>query len=407
MNLLRGLVLLALATGLAWIGLQSWRVAQELPTSGAGGGGTRASDIQAQARRQAPFERRAVGGTAGTVEVAREGVDPEPYEWNSRAIELLDGGTIEEAVELLEHCVERSPEEPVFVHNLAEALTRLARDRRESEEWSVREEAIGYLRRATELAPERDELQRLLERWETSTAAEKDLWRKKTLHFELSFDGTRDELMWGTGPLESELESSYGEFGELFGFFPVESGRPRIRVVLLRREEFAQVTGIGDWAAGAFDGTVRVPVEDLRAEQEGLKRVLRHELVHAFVQEVGGNQVPGWLNEGLAQWLEAPFDGERPRDVQRALRRLKGADLFDLERLNGSLASWDSVEEIEVAYAESLAFVAYLRKMYGERVLIRMVAGCRAGETPAQSFAQEMGGLELDVVLQDFAQTLQ
>jgi tetratricopeptide (TPR) repeat protein len=406
MNHLRALLLLALCGAIAWLGLESREFARETGNSAPpqdrgpsmpfrSGGGERVPLPGALAQK----------GAADAADPALP-VDRRPYDWNNLAIELLGAGELARAVELLEDSVRARPDETVFVHNLAEALTRLARSERESEAWADRVLAIEHLGRAVQLAPERAELARLLERWETSTAAEKDLWRKKTEHFELSFDGTRDELMWGTGPLESELESSYGEFGELFGFFPVEEGRPRIRVVLMRREEFAAVTGIGDWAAGAFDGTVRVPVEDLSAEQEKLKRVLRHELVHAFIQESGGNRVPGWLNEGLAQWLEAPFDGERPADVRRSLARLLGAELFDLDRLSGSLAAWDSVQEIETAYAQSLAFVEYVRRMYGERVLIAMVGGCKLGERPRDVFSRALGGLQLEVVLEDFAQSL-
>jgi hypothetical protein len=176
-------------------------------------------------------------------------------------------------------------------------------------------------------------------------------------------------------------------------------------VVLYRRDRFDAVTGLGDWAGGAFDGTVRVPVEDLEHEVERLKGVLRHELAHAFVHEAGGTKVPGWLNEGLAQWLEPPFLDGRAVVVRRARARLEGTALYPLEQLRGSLASWTEREAIERAYAESLALVAFIEHMYGERVLFEMVSACKAGGTPEARFRDAVG-LELAVVVEDLARGL-
>ncbi len=324
------------------------------------------------------------------------------YAENNAAVRALDQGELERAVEILERCHAARPEEETFTHNLAEALARLAQRDVEAEDVETREGALVSLQRASELAPERAELKQLLERYEKNLGAERGFWRKKTLHFEISFDGDRSELLGGTGPLENELEWAYQEIGELFNFFPVEAGHPRIRVVMLKRETFDAVTGLGDWAGGVFDGTVRVPVENLSSEEERLKRALRHELVHAFVHEAGGSSVPGWLNEGLAQWLEAPFLVDRPRDVDAARERLKDHALFPLERMRGTLASWQDVGEIGLAYAQSLAFVDYLRRMYGERLLFDLVRGCKQGRTPEDTF-REIIGVDLALVQEDFA----
>ncbi|TDJ71526.1 MAG: hypothetical protein E2O39_08200 [Planctomycetota bacterium] len=320
---------------------------------------------------------------------------------NERAIAALEQGDYEAAVQLFEQCHAEAPAVEVFARNLAEALARLAAREHESADEELRARALERLSRAVQLHPERDDLADLLARWRRTAEAEQDFWRKLTDHFELSFDGTREELMAGTAPLELELERAYHEFGDAFGAYPVEDGRPRIRVVLYRRAAFDSVTGLGDWAAGVFDGTVRVPVTDLAREGEHLVQVLRHELMHAFVQEMGGAQVPGWLNEGLAQLYEAPSPAGRRATVDAARRKLADQTLFSLERLRGSLASWSDTAEIELAYAQSVAFVAFVERMYGERVLFEMVTGCKAARTPEQVFRARIGdGLER--VLVDF-----
>src|SRR5262249_34912053 len=125
----------------------------------------------------------------------------------------------------------------------------------------------------------------------------------------------------------------------------------------------------GDWAAGLFDGVVRVSVRDLTAGQ-GWRAVLVHELVHAFVHALRGPSVPGWLNEGVAQMLEG-----RTGEAADMSARLRGVEPFTLEQLSGSLATWKDKNAIARAYAQSLVFVVYLRDTYGDQALARMLDG--------------------------------
>ena len=59
---------------------------------------------------------------------------------------------------------------------------------------------------------------------------------------------------------------------------------------------------------------------------------------------------------------------------------MQGHELFSLDRLKGSLASWSDADEIARAYAQSLVFVDYLVHAHGEEVLRLMVAGCAQGQ---------------------------
>lgn len=335
----------------------------------------------------APRELNAAGGGRAWVERNRE------------AIAALEAGLLDEAIAGFEACLEALPDEPVLRANLAEALVRKAV--RDQEALRPCEHCVELLTRAIELAPEREDLALLRARWEREAAAEADFWRERSLHFELAYDGSRDEILWGSHRLLELLEQGYDDYGLFFGHYPVEAGRPRIAVSLYRRESFDQLTGLGDWAGGAFDGTVRVPVGDFELEEERLRRVLRHELVHAFVREVGGTRVPGWLNEGLAQWLE----DQRAEQLEAARAALTGRELFPLERLEGSLASWDDADQIALAYAQSLLFVDHLARTFGEALLVELVRGCAQGEPPAATFERAIH-VPLATALGDLASEL-
>ena len=348
-----------------------------------------------------PAERRAASASPGAA------ADPAPLapqelgggagrwiEGNRSAIAALEAGAIEEAIAGFEACLAALPDEPALRGNLAEALVRQA----------LRDHAAQYpcaqcpelLARALELAPERVEIAELSRRWLAEAEAEEGFWRESSLHFDLSYDGSRDDLLWSAPRLLELLEEAYTDYAELFGHHPAERGAPRIAVSLYPRASFGRLTGLGDWAGGAFDGTVRVPIGDFELDEGALRRVLRHELVHAFVHAVGGGSVPGWLNEGLAQWLE---EG-RAEQLAGAREALAGEVLFPLERLQGSLASWSDAREIGLAYAQSLLLVEHLEQHYGERVLFALVEGCGQGETPAGTF-RRLTGVELALVPSD------
>lgn len=320
-------------------------------------------------------------------------------ELNRMAIRALEAGDHARACALFEQCVNGVPDEPVFARNLAEALARRAVARREREAPCA--PCIADLERALELAPERADLEALLARWRSEAELEEGFWRERSQHFELAYDGDRSEILHGSHRLLEVLERAYDDLALFFGTLPVEKGRAPIRVVLYRREGFGALTGLGDWAGGAFDGTVRVPVEDLEREEARLEAILRHELVHAFVLELGGAQVPGWLNEGLAQWLEP----DRAGDVQRARQALAGGETIPLAELEGSLSRWSDEERIARAYAQSLAFTDYLARMYGERIPVALVLGCAEGKSTSESF-RDWTRVDLADALADFAHEL-
>ena len=70
--------------------------------------------------------------------------------------------------------------------------------------------------------------------------------------------------------------------------------------------------------------------------------------------------------------------------------------------VEGSLASWTDPEAIRRAYAQSLVLVDQIAHDYGERVLVEMVAGTRAGRSAQESFRAQTR-LELETVLADLA----
>ena len=86
-------------------------------------------------------------------------------------------------------------------------------------------------------------------------------------------------------------------------------------VILYTTQQFRDITRSPAWAAGAFDGVIRVPMRGALDDPKELDRVLAHEFAHALIRSLAPHDVPGWLNEGLATALEsADADGAAHAD---------------------------------------------------------------------------------------------
>lgn len=320
-------------------------------------------------------------------------------ELNNQAVAALERGELDEALALLEQCVAADPLQAVFARNLAETLTRLAV--REHERIRPCEPCLEQLSRAVELAPERADLAKLLERWKREAQTEADFHRVQSQHFELAHEVWRGGLLDRSADLLEALELHYAELAALFDVRPAEAGRPRIPVSLYRPAEFSRITGLAEWAGASFDGVIRAPVAEERDLGPAFDELLRHELIHAFVRESGGRAVPGWLNEGLAQWFQRTPQVE----LERARLALRGGELIALERMEGPLTGLSESALVARAYAQCLAFCAFIDREYGRPVLLAMVAGC-SNSTSAGATFERWTSTRLSEALARFAAEL-
>lgn len=314
---------------------------------------------------------------------------------NNKGLDALKAGDFATACAILERCVEAHPEQKLFAKNLVEALSRLARGLWEQGD---RQEAIWKLERAVEISltlgfpDRRPDLAKLLERWHRIFGVESDFWQDTSQHFELSYDANHEDLANGFQDVINLLETAYADLRDFFDADPVfDNQGKRLRVVLYRRDNFDTVTGLHSWAGGAFDGTIRVPVANLVHEIHGLDPLLRHELVHAFVESIGGKSVPGWFNEGIAQWLS----GERGDALKRAKSIFlgdKAKPFLPMSELSGSFSTWTDEDKVRRAYTQSVVLVDALAARYGERFLASLTSAATTGEEGIESaYEAQMG----------------
>ena len=138
-----------------------------------------------------------------------------------------------------------------------------------------------------------------LDRWRREAELHDRMQQTVGHHFTVSFEGPAEAAL-ADQALDS-LDRAYWRIGELLGSYP---NRP-VPVVLYSTEQFSDITRSPAWAAGVYDGTIRVPMRGALDNPKELDRVLAHEFTHALVYTLAPRLVPTWLNEGLATALEA------------------------------------------------------------------------------------------------------
>lgn len=148
-------------------------------------------------------------------------------------------------------------------------------------------------------APDAADAAATLDRWKREQALHDRMRDAIGSHFTVSFEGP-EEAALADEALQS-LDRAYWRIGQELGTFPNEP----IHVVLYTAEQFRDVTRSPSWAAGAYDGTIRVPMRGALDDQKELDRVLAHEFTHALIRTLAARNVPTWLNEGIAAALEA------------------------------------------------------------------------------------------------------
>jgi hypothetical protein len=128
-----------------------------------------------------------------------------------------------------------------------------------------------------------------------------------------------------------------------------------------------------------------------------LARVLKHELAHTFINQLSGGRCPPWLHEGIAQLLEPKSLGSEGRQISQLFKTQRNIPLNALE---GSFMRFSGVEAY-VAYAESLAAVAYIKDAYGmgdiQRILQRLSEGSSTEAALRATIHSDYGQLESEV----------
>ncbi|SEL78843.1 Peptidase MA superfamily protein [Stigmatella aurantiaca] len=200
------------------------------------------------------------------------------------------------------------------------------------------------------------------------------------------------------GRIVAALDEAYEHTRTMLG----EARESPVDVVLYTREEFRTHRGEA-WAnvaAGLYaDQAIRI--NDAAELTQRTKATLVHEYVHAALDEIcgGGHQLPTWLNEGLAEYVEWRYLGSEgpPREVADMLQAAaRGNKLPSLAKLSRDMLVRQANPAL--AYATSATAVRELIRRGGTSKLLTLVRDVGQGTRFDQALLTHYG---LDVARLD------
>lgn len=243
--------------------------------------------------------------------------------------------------------------------------------------------ALVHWRWVQEQAPERPGIADKIAKASREEAVEAKFFRSESQHFKLSYPpgASRDAL----AKVLRILEQAYFEVGRNFGrVFPPSV----VQVIVHDSRGFADVTQLGEHVGGLYDGKIRIPLTDAAGNplsDDELRRRLFHEYTHVVVRFLAANNVPWWLNEGLAETFSRDFGDHQRRILEKA--QADGA-LFALSELEGSQLGRLDVTALRLAYCQSHACVELLWSRYGQRPLRTLMSALAEGTKPEDALVQ-------------------
>ena len=215
--------------------------------------------------------------------------------------------------------------------------------------------------------PEDGNAKATLERWKRELELHDRMQQAVGSHFTVSFEGPAEAAL--AEEALAALDRAYWRIGQLLDVYPSDP----IPVVLYTTEQFRDITRSPAWAAGAYDGTIRVPMRGALDKHEELDRVLSHEFTHALIRVLAPRGVPTWLNEGLATALESGDLSWAEADMQQVHGRVP------LRALQNGFSRFTGAQA-EVAYAASALAARRLLDEAGGAAIVNLLRDLGSGE---------------------------
>jgi hypothetical protein len=163
-------------------------------------------------------------------------------------------------------------------------------------------------------------------------------------------------------------------------------------IKLVSMKEFRTEFNLPSWTnAIYFKGEIILPIAgDTRLDIPELTRSVRHEYVHAMIHRLGNGKVPGWLDEGLAQWTEGNVHTSLPKIFRTWLTTNALLPFSSLSKGFTQLPP----KVVPVAYAQSLYATRELIRRHGFARLTEYLDSLRQGLTHEEAFESVFGESE-------------
>ncbi|MBI3083075.1 MAG: alpha/beta fold hydrolase [Candidatus Omnitrophica bacterium] len=233
-------------------------------------------------------------------------------------------------------------------------------------------EAKAAWQRAIELDPAQTELAKRLAQVTQELPVESKFEKLSHGYFDVRYEEPLER------PLGFDVRDALLEARRLVGADFAYWPKHKIVVLIYSAESFRALRKeTPDWAAGQFDGKIRVPLPDAQMDQATVRQILFHEYTHALIHDLTNRQCPLWLNEGLA---EHEGRTQLAGTLHRLRQAFEGRQLIPWIELSDHFSSAQPAQDVAMAYEQSYSLSAFLIQRYGLWKIRRLLKAIADGQ---------------------------
>jgi tetratricopeptide (TPR) repeat protein len=217
-------------------------------------------------------------------------------------------------------------------------------------------------------------------------------------HFTIYYAPGPDELMVDLAG--EALDTAYDVIGDDLGWKPTD----KIRVEILGRpsdlshlstltEQEIETTG-----TIALSKYGKLMVVSPRATVLGYPWMdtLAHEYTHLVVSHLSHDQVPVWLQEGIARFEQERWRSSPPFALPASYQRLLGSALknrrlIGFDEMGSSFAKLPTADAAALSYAETFTLVAWIHSKVGFPGLASLIVKQQTGKSARRAIAEALG----------------
>jgi tetratricopeptide (TPR) repeat protein len=266
------------------------------------------------------------------------------------------------------------------------------------------DEAWKTLKRVSDKQAIVKEFKTLVEQTRQATSA---FATHETAHFIFRFTKGADEIL--VHYAEEVLERSWQLLGTTFDYFPKEK-------VLVEfypdKEPFSRISPLtlldimtsGTVALCKYNRIMMISPASMVRGYNWMD-TLSHEFTHYIITKKSNNNIPLWINEGIAKSFETRWrGGASPMEpiMENILAQGLANDyLIPLENMMPSLAKLKTAEDVQLAFAQVTTMVDYMVDLKGDKVIPALLNDM-ALEIPFEQALLKNLGLDLDTFQKDW-----
>jgi len=211
-------------------------------------------------------------------------------------------------------------------------------------------------------------------------------------HFIITYPSDAEGYVY---KIKDDAEYFYRKITQEFGLIrdKLWSWDERTRILIAKdKDEYLKNFSCPSWSTACVDYRSRIIYT--YPMQKDFSSILLHELTHIIFREyIGYNQMPLWLDEGMATYLEFRDTAQCRILVATTKKLIEGNKYIKFKDIN-SMYSIKSDVDTSLFYTQSFSMVYFLKERFGRDDFAEFLSALHSGSTVDEALSKAFRVIE-------------